>query len=103
MRTLVTNGVVVTAADTFAADILVEDGKIAALGYNLGSATDTIDAQGMYVFPGGIDEHVHFGLPVRRSRQQSKPVAPRENTSPLSIVGVARGPSPPSLSLKKAG
>ena len=49
VRTLVTNGVVVTAADTFAADILIEDGKIAALGHNLGSAADTIDAHGMYV------------------------------------------------------
>src|SRR5437764_1259144 len=82
MKTLVTNGVVVTAADTFAADILVEDGKIAALGHNLGSATDTIDAQGMYVFPGGIDEHVHFGLPFGGTMS-----APWETESIAAAVG----------------
>ena len=82
MKTLVTNGLVVTAADTFAADILIEDGKIAALGHNLGSATDTIDAQGMYVFPGGIDEHVHFGLPFGGTMS-----APWETESIAAAVG----------------
>ena len=82
MKTLVTNGVVVTAADTFAADILIEDGKIAALGHNLGSAADSIDAHGMYVFPGGIDEHVHFGLPFGGTMS-----APWETESIAAAVG----------------
>jgi dihydropyrimidinase len=64
MRTLITNGTIVTAADTFSGDILIEDERIAALGSGLGSADRTIDASGRYVFPGGIDEHTHFGLPV---------------------------------------
>ena len=64
MRTLIANGTIVTAADTFSGDILVEDEQIAAIGSGLGPADRTIDASGRYIFPGGIDEHTHFGLPV---------------------------------------
>lgn len=64
MRTLIANGTIVTAADTFSSDILIEGEQIAAIGSGLGPADWTIDASGRYVFPGGIDEHTHFGLPV---------------------------------------
>ncbi|MFW9799887.1 MAG: dihydropyrimidinase [Candidatus Thorarchaeota archaeon] len=62
---IVKNGKVVTASDTSSADIGVHDGKIVSLGQNLIAGTDTqvIDAKGKYVFPGGIDVHVHFQLP----------------------------------------
>ncbi|HWQ12638.1 MAG TPA: dihydropyrimidinase [Roseiflexaceae bacterium] len=62
MSTLITGGTVVTAGDTFAADVLVEGETIAAVGRNLrGDAT--IDATGMYVIPGGIDVHTHLDMP----------------------------------------
>jgi dihydropyrimidinase len=64
MRTLITNGTVVTASDTFAADVLIDGEIIAAVGTGLGPADRIIDATNRYVFPGGIDEHTHFGLPV---------------------------------------
>lgn len=64
MRTLIANGTVVTAADTVHTDILIEDERVLALGSDLGPAERYIDAGGRYVFPGGIDEHTHFGLPV---------------------------------------
>src|SRR6187551_118390 len=64
MRTLIRGGTVVTASDTFKADVLVEDGKIAALGANLAGQHDqTIEAAGKYVFPGGIDAHTHLDMP----------------------------------------
>jgi dihydropyrimidinase len=66
MRTLIKNGTCVTATDTFAADLLIERGKISALvapGTNLGAVDKTIDATGQYVFPGGIDAHTHMELP----------------------------------------
>ena len=70
MRTLIANGTCVTASDTFAADLWIENGKIAALtapGTKLGP-TDTvidktIDASGKYVIPGGIDAHTHLDMP----------------------------------------
>ncbi len=44
-------------------DLLIRDGKIAAIGQNLGKADRTIDAAGCFVTPGLIDIHVHFREP----------------------------------------
>jgi dihydropyrimidinase len=65
-RTLIKGGTVVTASDTFAADVWIDGGKIAALvapGTALGTPEATIDATGQYVIPGGIDCHTHMELP----------------------------------------
>src|SRR5581483_6008353 len=66
MRTLIENGTCVTASDTFAADVWIDNGKIVALaqpGQALGKADKTIDAKGKYVIPGGIDAHTHLDMP----------------------------------------
>jgi allantoinase len=48
------------------ADIAVAEGRIAAIGPDLGdSATEVIDAPGLHVMPGIIDSHVHFNEPGR--------------------------------------
>ena len=60
---IIRGGTVVTAADTFACDVGIRDGKIAALGHDLGDATAIIDATDRLVLPGGIDSHVHFAQP----------------------------------------
>lgn len=61
MGTLIRNGVIVTAAETFQADILIEDGRIKAMGKALEAPSGRVfDAAGKYVFPGGIDGHVHL-------------------------------------------
>jgi dihydropyrimidinase len=58
------NGCIVTASDTFHADILIEDGKIAAIGKIEGIAdAEVIDASGLYVIPGAVDEHTHMSMP----------------------------------------
>ncbi len=57
---IIKGGTVATASDTFRADIAVKDGKIAALGIDLGSATREIIADDMLVLPGGIDAHCHI-------------------------------------------
>jgi dihydropyrimidinase len=53
-------GKVATASDIFRCDIAVRDGRIAALGEDLGRAEAVIDAGGMLVTPGGIDSHCHM-------------------------------------------
>jgi len=56
----ITGGTVANAAETFTADIGVSDGKIVAIGKNLGNADRVIDARGKYVLPGGIEAHCHI-------------------------------------------
>jgi len=64
MKKLIKNGTIVTAADTFTAEILIEDGKISQIGSNLAShGAEIIDAKGCLVFPGGIDPHTHLDMP----------------------------------------
>ena len=64
MSILIKNGRVFTAADDFVADIFIEGETVSAIGKNLNVKADQeIDAQGKYVFPGGIDPHVHLDLP----------------------------------------
>ena len=66
MSSLVVNGTVVTAAETFQADILVEEGRIVAIEENIDRADghEIIDATGCYVMPGAIDVHTHLNLTV---------------------------------------
>ncbi|WP_028307185.1 dihydropyrimidinase [Desulfitibacter alkalitolerans] len=61
MSILIKNGTVLTATDEYKADILVEGEKIVTIGTNLNAkAEEIVDATGKYVFPGGVDEHVHY-------------------------------------------
>jgi len=63
-KTLITNGTIVTAADTYKADVLVDGEKVALIGKGLKAAgAKRIDATGKYVIPGGIDVHTHMELP----------------------------------------
>lgn len=63
--TIITNGRVVTASDTYASDVAISNGKIVAIGQSLPpeNARCIIDAAGKYVLPGGIDVHTHLDMP----------------------------------------
>ncbi|HEV2385836.1 MAG TPA: dihydropyrimidinase [Candidatus Acidoferrales bacterium] len=63
--TLIRGGTIVTAADTYAADIGIADGTISAIarGLSAESARRTFDAAGLLVMPGGIDVHTHLDMP----------------------------------------
>lgn len=67
MRTLIKNGQVVTAVDSYMGDVLIDGATISMIGTNLGSVAGsvdrTIDATGKLVIPGGIDPHTHMDLP----------------------------------------
>ena len=64
MKTLIKNGTVVTAADTFQGDVLIEGERISTIGTALEVDADrVIDAAGKYVLPGGIDVHTHLEMP----------------------------------------
>ena len=63
MTTLLKNGRIVTASEDFFGDILIRGDKIEAIGQGLKNADKVIDAQGMWIIPGGIDPHVHLDMP----------------------------------------
>ena len=66
MTTLIRGGLVHDAVhrDACKADILLADGKIAAIGGGLTAPADAavFDADGLDVFPGFVDAHTHIGL-----------------------------------------
>jgi len=62
---LIENGLVIdgSGGPAYAADVAVKDGRIVAVGQNLGGeALRTIDAGGRVVAPGFIDPHTHFDV-----------------------------------------
>src|SRR2546426_4403908 len=67
MKTLIKNGRVVTAVDTYVADVLIDGSTVAMIGTGLEGVVrtvdKTIDATGRLVIPGGIDPHTHMDLP----------------------------------------
>ena len=57
-------GRIVTSEGVFRADVGVRDGRVVALAETLaGTATETVDATGLLVLPGGVDSHVHIDQP----------------------------------------
>jgi dihydropyrimidinase len=65
MNHLIKSGTLVTAFNTFEADILIEGEQIREIGKNLQhSSAEIIDATGKLILPGGIDPHVHLDLPM---------------------------------------
>ena len=64
MSILIKNGRIVTAAESYIADIYIEGEQILAIGKKLEyNADKVIDAKDKLVFPGGIDPHVHLDMP----------------------------------------
>jgi len=62
MPLVIKGGTVVTADRTYKADVLVEGEKIREIGENL-KGDSTLEADGCYVMPGGIDPHTHLEMP----------------------------------------
>jgi allantoinase len=46
-------------------DLAIEDGAIQAIGHDLPSARQEVDARGLHIFPAVIDIHLHFNEPGR--------------------------------------
>jgi imidazolonepropionase-like amidohydrolase len=62
---LIRGGTVVNADRQFRADVLCVDGRSPPSATDLATpaGTETLDAGGQYVMPGGIDPHTHMQLP----------------------------------------
>lgn len=66
MGILIRNGDIVTVQKRWRGDIRCREGRIVELGESLeaGSDEEILDASDRFVFPGGVDPHVHMELPV---------------------------------------
>ncbi|HEX2697321.1 MAG TPA: hypothetical protein VHM28_06390, partial [Anaerolineales bacterium] len=65
MAILIKNGTLITASETFQADILIEGEKISRIGTDLqADSAQVVDASGKLILPGGVDPHTHLDLPM---------------------------------------
>ncbi len=65
MGTVLQGALIVTAADQYYGDLRIDGEKITSIGHGVAQPHDTvIPLEGCYLFPGGIDPHTHFDLPV---------------------------------------
>ncbi len=61
MTTLIKNGTIITATDTYKADILVKNGVVSEIGREISKiASEIIDAADKWVLPGAVDVHTHL-------------------------------------------
>jgi dihydropyrimidinase len=99
---LIRGGTLVTAEGRRRADLLCQDGSIAAIGTALAvpAGTQEVDAGGCFVMPGGIDPHTHLQLPMMGTvvaddfYTGTAAAAAGGTTSILDFVGPGRGQSP---------
>lgn len=65
MSYLIKSGTIITASETYNADILIENEKIKRIETQI-EAVDAVvvDASGKLIMPGGVDPHTHFDLPM---------------------------------------
>lgn len=65
MSLLIKSGTIITASETYQADLLIEGERIISIGTDLTSdGAQVIEAAGKLVMPGGVDPHTHFNLPM---------------------------------------
>lgn len=65
MKTLIKSPTILTASETFVADILIEGEVISQIGVDLDAPdAQVIEAGGKLAMPGGVDPHTHFDLPM---------------------------------------
>jgi dihydropyrimidinase len=66
MAILIKSGKIITASESFYADILIEGEKISAVAENIPEqeGMQIINAKGKLIMPGGVDVHTHFDLPM---------------------------------------
>ncbi|MEZ5667207.1 MAG: dihydropyrimidinase [Alphaproteobacteria bacterium] len=99
---LVRNGRIITAVDDYAADILIQDGRIHTIGREIavGGDVEVHDAAGLYVFPGGVDVHTHLDWEFGPSRTVdtfetgTKAAAFGGTTTVIDFCNQNRGESP---------
>ena len=64
MRTLIKNAKIVNEGKVYKSDVLIENQRIKKIAVRIDVKVDTIiDAEGLHLLPGVIDDQVHFREP----------------------------------------
>ena len=71
-RITIKNCKVINEGEIFESDLLIEDGRIAKIDPSIDPQGDVIDAEGLYLMPGVIDDQVHFREPGLTERGSIK-------------------------------
>ena len=79
----------------YTADIAISDGHIAAIGRGLGSAAQTIDADGLTVTPGWVDIHTHYDAQVTWDPELLQSTWHGVTSAVLGNCGVGFAPAAP--------
>lgn len=65
MGLVLSGGTIVTHEECYQADLRIQGETISGIGRQVAQAGDTLlPVDGCYLFPGGIDAHTHFDLPI---------------------------------------
>ena len=96
MKKIIKGGTIVTALEESIGDILISDGIIEAIGADLCiDDAEVIDAKGLYVLPGGVDQHTHFSFNYKgesvRGFETSDAAAVGGTTTVIDFVNQAPG------------
>ena len=79
------------------ADVAVANGHIAKIGSGLGSASNTVDADGLSLMPGIVDLHTHYDAQVTWDRTMSPSPALGVTTAVIGNCGFGIAPCPAPL------
>ncbi len=96
---LIRNGTVIDGKGTprFAADVAVQQGKIAAIGKIDAAAKNTIDASGKIVCPGFVDPHTHYDAQITWDQLLSSSSEHGVTTVMMGNCGVGIAPCRPAV------
>ena len=78
------------------ADVAVRDGRIAAIGDDVGAGAETLDADGLTLAPGIVDLHTHYDAQITWDPTLSPSPSLGVTTAVMGNCGFGIVPSPPS-------
>ena len=71
-KVTIKNCQIINEGEIYESDLLIEDGRISKIDSSIDSQGDVIDAAGLYLMPGVIDDQVHFREPGLTERGSIK-------------------------------